>query len=84
MSRGSSQCGIVNFYPLEFHLVDNAVLCRMARPAQPLACYQALQENLVSATAPGKTEQTLRIRRKTKNPPKPTTTQGDLRNTNPL
>lgn len=72
MSRGSSLCGIVNFYPLEFHLVDKAILCRMAWPAQPLACYQALQENLVSATAPGKTEQTLRIRRKTKlNPPRP-------------
>lgn len=64
--RGSSQCGIANLYPLEFHLADNAALCMMAWPAQPLACYQALQENLVSATAPGKAEQTLRIGRKTK------------------
>lgn len=67
LGGGSSQCGIVNFYPLELHLLlDNVVLCRLAWAAQPLACYQALQENLVSATAPGKTEQTLRITRKTK------------------
>lgn len=64
LSGGSSQCGTVNFYVLELHLL-------LAWAAQPLACYQALQENVVSETAPGKTEQTLSIRRKTnkqKNP----------------
>lgn len=87
LGGGSSQCGIVNFYPLELHLhLDNVVLCRLAWAAQPLACHQALQENLLSATAPENTGQTLGTRRKTKqkNPSEPTTTQGDLINPNPL
>lgn len=86
LCEGGSHCVTVNFYPLQLYLLlDNIVPCRLAWAAQPLACYQALQENFVSA--PTKKEQTPRIRRKKKkkkSSPKPTTTQGDLIYPNPL
>lgn len=65
--------GIVNFCPLELPLLGHTVLCRLPWPASSLASYQALQKNLMSATAPGKIKQTLRIRIKTKlkSPPNP-------------
>lgn len=87
LCEGGRHCVTVNFYPLQLYLLlDNVVLCRLTWVAEPLACYQALQENFVSA--PAKKEQTPRIRRKLKkkkkSSPKPTTTQGDLIYPNPL